>query len=70
MSDKLARCTEAAVDHWLPFTCTAESAVLTGWIYRIELLSNVINVKKSAKTKFLTWICVPVPLALVKTAHD
>jgi len=32
-SDKLARGTEAAVDHWLPFTCTAESAALTGRIY-------------------------------------
>ena len=46
------------------FTCQAESAVLTGRIYRIQLLNNVINVKKSAKTKFVTWICVVVPLAL------
>ena len=68
----MARCTEAAVDHWLPSTCTTESAVLTGRIYRIELLRNIINVKKSAKTIFLTWVCVAVPLALglVKTAHD
>ena len=31
------------MDHWLPSTCQAASAVLTGRIYRIELLSNVIN---------------------------
>ena len=60
------------MDHWLSSTCTAESAVLTGRIYRIELLSNVINVKKSTKTTFLTGICVVVLLALdlVETAHD
>ena len=45
---------------------TAESAVLTGRIYRIELLSNAIKLlmsKKSAKTNFFTWMCVVVPLA-------
>ena len=69
----MARCTKAAVDHWLPSTYKAESAVLAGRIYRIELFSNVINVNNtSAKMKCLTWICVAVPLAigLVKTAYD
>ena len=30
------------MDHWLPFTSTAESAVLTGRIYRIELFLILI----------------------------
>ena len=57
-----------------PSTCTAESAVLTGRMYGIELLSNVINVKRMYdeidNLDMCRCVAVPLALGVVKTIHD